>query len=78
METPARVQLEKLLTPAGTLTAYRVAKDLSTDPEAVSRWARGETRPLPHFRAALERLHGIPAADWMTGDERAIAEGGAR
>lgn len=72
---PAQAALRKLLKPRGRLTAYRVAKELRTDPEAVSRWARGESRPSAHFRIALERLYGIVAALWMTPAERLIAYG---
>lgn len=77
MSVPAQEALQKLLRPIGSLTAYGVAKELTTDPEAVARWARGDQRPSAHYRAALERLHGIPAVDWMTEDERRIAEGDA-
>jgi transcriptional regulator with XRE-family HTH domain len=74
-EVHAQAKLRGLLRPEGELTAYGVAKALSTDPEAVARWARGDTRPSPHFRSALERLYGIPADDWMTEAERTIAFG---
>lgn len=72
---PAQAALRKLLRPRGKLTAYRVAKDLHTDPEAVARWARGESRPSTHFRLAMERLYGLVAALWMTPAERLIAFG---
>lgn len=75
MQVIAQQQLKKLLRPLGELTAYGVAKALSTDPEAVARWARGDQRPSAHYRTALERLYGIPAAGWMTDDERLVAFG---
>lgn len=75
MSVPAQEALRQLLRPLGTITAYSVAKALSTDPEAVARWARGDQRPSAHYREALERLHAIPSIDWMTEEERKIAFG---
>lgn len=72
---PAQEALRKILRPIGEYTAYGVAKALSTDPEAVARWSRGDQRPSAHYREALERLYSIPAVDWMTNEERVIAFG---
>lgn len=52
------------------------ARQLNVDRGALARWAKGTRRPEAHFRAALDRLHGISADDWLTDEERLIAFGG--
>lgn len=45
---------------------------------SVSGWVRMLARPEQHHRIAIERLLQIPASDWMTDGELAVASGDDR
>ncbi|MDB4946211.1 MAG: hypothetical protein JWP97_5745 [Labilithrix sp.] len=53
-----------------------LARALGVKQPSVSEWVRMRARPESHLRKAIERLLGIPEVDWMTDDERRIAETG--
>lgn len=70
--TEGRRQLLKIL---ATKSQVEVARALGVEQPAISVWARGNSRPEPHFRDALERLYGIPRDAWYSAGELAIAHG---
>lgn len=74
-DTKGRSRLVEVLAEKPELNGNRLASELQTDTEVVYRWLRGDTRPTAHFRLALERLHGIDPALWMTEAESVIAFG---
>ncbi len=51
-----------------------LARSLEISQPAVSQWIRGNARPEPHLRIAIELITAIPAADWDTDDERALVD----
>ena len=57
--------------------ASLLAEKLGVTRQAVSSWARGVTRPLPHLRELIAAVTGgaVPVAAWgMTPSEAAAAE----
>jgi len=50
-----------------------VARTLKVSAPAVSGWRSGISRPVEHFRPAIEQLTGgdVPAGDWELPSERA-------
>jgi transcriptional regulator with XRE-family HTH domain len=77
IETKAQAQLVAKVE-ASEFTQSWLALETGVRQPSVSAWVRGHSRPDPHLRPALERLIGIPADDWMTDEEYAIAYGHAR
>ncbi len=61
--------------PKRVMTQSDLARRLGCAQPSLSQWVRMNTRPEPHYRTALERELGIPVDDWLTEDERAIADG---
>jgi len=72
-------------TPGERLAAFVVATDISAAKAAeaigvtgaaLHKWTHGEGRPRPEMRDRIARWTGgiIPAADWMTDEERAAVE----
>lgn len=47
-----------------------VAKKVGVSQPAVRAWIRGDSRPEPHLRPALELLCGIPSEAWEIPEER--------
>ncbi len=45
------------------------------DQASVSMWKDGRVRPRSHLRKAIERATGISENDWLTTEERRVAEG---
>lgn len=70
--TEGRQLLDAALKQPGRSQSW-LARLLEIRQPAVSQWVRGNSRPEPHFRLALQRLLGIPAESWMTAKERKIA-----
>ena len=56
------------------MTQADMAKALGISQQAVSMWVTGRSRPSAHQRAAIERIAGIPAASWLTPEERQHVE----
>jgi plasmid maintenance system antidote protein VapI len=55
------------------LSQRRLARILGVDASCVCHWLGGPKGPqLPHLRAALERLMGIPQEVWMTAEEKDV------
>lgn len=52
-----------------------VARRVGVGQQTVSIYLRRLARPAPHVRAAMEREFGIPATDWYSPAEAAIANG---
>lgn len=78
-ETAARAALErKLATQPREVTVVDLASRISISRLVVYAWLNRRQRPEMPYRIALERELGIPAADWMTDDERRIAFGDDR
>lgn len=78
MQTSAGDALAAALSPDNprrSMTQSELARRLGVSQPSVSEWVRMRSRPESHFRAAIERELGIPQADWMTAEERAIATG---
>jgi transcriptional regulator with XRE-family HTH domain len=67
--TPGHDALHRLLRPAGTLTAYRIAKDLGLKPESVYRWVKRRGRPSAYAQKLISARYGIPEASWFRPDE---------
>lgn len=57
------------------LPQAEVARRLGIGQQAISSILSQKSRPGAHVRLAIEREFGIPSADWMTPEERAIATG---
>lgn len=71
--TRARRQLVRWLDESGT-SPGKLGDRLGISQQAVSMWIRGYNRPIPPYRKALVRIAGIPEDDWLTADERQVAE----
>lgn len=52
-----------------------LARRLQVSQAAVHWWTTGRQRPTPPYRRALARILAISEDDWMTSDERRIADG---
>lgn len=61
--------------PERAMSQTELARRIGVSQPAVSEWMRSGARPEHHHRVAIERLLAIPAEDWMTDAERAVAEG---
>lgn len=48
-----------------------LARDLGVTPQAVSKWARRESRPAELQQRLLLVRYGIPLEDWLTPAEKA-------
>lgn len=46
------------------MSQSELAGELGMTPQVVSKWVNGLSRPDDEARAKIERLLGIPAADW--------------
>ena len=55
-----------------------IAERIGVGQQAVSIYLRRVARPAHHVRAAIEREYGIPATDWYSPSEAAIADGSHR
>lgn len=70
-DTRGRKALAKLL---AERSQGAVAKAIGVSQVSVSKWASGAYRPTALPRRKLERIFGIPEADWMTADEARFLE----
>ncbi len=52
-------------------TKTELAERLGVSKQALDQWLQGQSRPTSHRREIIERVLGIPAAAWLTDDERA-------
>ena len=71
--TPAAEALRKYLDESDR-SQSELAATLGIKQPSVSVWLRGQARPEPHLREAIEILTGIPQHAWDTTEERAVVE----
>lgn len=76
--TALRALLARKVKRRRRMTQAQLARELGVSQPTVSDWMRMHNRPESHLRKAIERVLNISADDWMTEDERAIADGDAR
>lgn len=72
--TPGARALKQFIGDDKSRSQRFLADELSVSQPSVSAWIRGTARPEAHYRAAIEILTGIPAADWQTDEERMVVE----
>lgn len=52
-----------------------VAKRLNVDQSAVSRWEKGETKPLRKYHKKLARLYGVTVDELLSEDDETSSRG---
>jgi hypothetical protein len=66
--TPAAKALKAWIDENSSQTALGNALDVKQP--SVFAWLKGQARPEPALRAAIEEITGIPATDWENKSER--------
>ena len=73
VQTKGQGALGPALKSAGKTQKW-LAELLSVRQPQISRWCAGDARPGATERVALRELLGIPEADWLTDEERALVK----
>ena len=83
LDTKARITLCAYFEKEGSKSQTWLGEQLGISQPSVSAWLSGRSRPEAHHRRAIERVMAtqsvkVPEDDWMTDDERAVANGTPR